>query len=90
MVIVPPHLRVVAAPGPARTASRPAAGDGSLEDVAVVATLFAIALLPIAGALAHLGTWTQGELGLSAAGTLFSGRELWASAFAARRARRRT
>lgn len=84
-----PHLRVVAAPAPARGICHATEGDGSLEDLAVVATLFTLSSLPIAGAVAHLGSWTQGELGLAAAGALFSGRELWASASAALRARRR-
>jgi len=64
--------------------------DGELEDLVVTGTLFAVSFLPIASALAHVGRWSGGTLGLGAAGSFFAGRALWACAGAAIRARRRS
>ncbi len=83
---VPLHL--VAPPEEAARTSPGPGDDGSLGDVALTATIFAIAFMPLVGAVAHVGHWGQGELGLGAAGSMFAGRELWTCARAALRARR--
>ncbi|ACL64295.1 conserved hypothetical protein [Anaeromyxobacter dehalogenans 2CP-1] len=89
MATVTPRLHAVAAHGRPRV-DVPVPGDeGTLEDLLLIGTLFAIACLPLVGAAAHFGQWTQGELGLAAAGTLFTGRHLWASAGSSIRAGKR-
>ena len=46
-------------------------------DVALVAGLFVLNLVPIACDLLRIGHWDSGTLGLSTAGALLLGRELW-------------
>jgi hypothetical protein len=46
-------------------------------DVALVAGLFVLNLVPIACGLLRIGHWGSGTLGLSTAGALLLGRELW-------------
>jgi hypothetical protein len=79
--------------GPARDRRREASAelgqDGDLGDLALTAAIVAICAMPLLGEVAHAGSWSPGELGLGTAGALFAGRELWACARAALRARRR-
>jgi hypothetical protein len=82
------HLHVVARAAPPRRA-RDLGADGELGDLVLTATIFTMSFLPIAGAVSHLGHWGGGTLGLAAAGSLLAGRELWTSARATLRARRR-
>jgi hypothetical protein len=49
---------------------------GSLEDLGLMAMLFAIAIIPLASSLAGLGRWSDVEVGLGGVGALFTGREL--------------
>jgi hypothetical protein len=63
--------------------------DGDLGDMVLTITIFAISFLPIVSAIAHPGHWGDGTLGLGAAGSMLAGRELWARAKAALRARMR-
>lgn len=81
-----PHLRLIGPAGPPRGLPDAHRNDGAAEDLLDVATLFVVALVPLAGAAAHLGRWTQGDLGLATAGSLLAGRALWASAATALRA----
>ncbi len=73
------HLHVVP-PSP-----REDAEASELGDLGLTATIFAVALLPIASDLAGFGEWGGGSLGLGTAGVLLAGRELAARLVAHRR-----
>ena len=76
------HLELV---GPARAAGGPSpAAAGDAGDLGLTATIFAVALLPLACAAAGIGEWGSGSLGLGTAGCLFAGRELWSRLVASR------
>jgi len=60
-------------PPPADAA--PARADGS--ELALVASLFTLSLVPVVGELLHPGRWTAGLTGLATAAALLTGRELW-------------
>jgi hypothetical protein len=85
MTTTPPvHLRLVRSgreelPG----APVPAAGD-----LALLATLLAVNLVPIVGEVATRGGWGAGTAGLATAGALVTGRELWREVRALARVRR--
>lgn len=78
----PVQLRIVwnattdARARPARPREARTAG-GDAGDVALVATLFAINLVPVVGELVAPGRWSPGLVGLAAAAALVAGRELW-------------
>ncbi|ABS27298.1 hypothetical protein [Anaeromyxobacter sp. Fw109-5] len=59
------------APGETKGAPAPAAGD-----VALVAALLGVNLVPIVGELAHEGWFGPGTVGLATAFALLTGREL--------------
>lgn len=84
------RLHLVAPAGEPRDAGGELGNDGERGDVFLVATIFAISFLPVASAVAHVGHWGSGTLGLGTAGSVLAGRELWASARAALRRRRRS
>lgn len=71
------HLHVVL-PCPGQQEPR----ESELGDLGLTATIFAIALLPIACDIAGIGRWGGGSLGLGTLGVLLAGRELWAWLFA--------
>jgi hypothetical protein len=78
------HLHVV------RTS--PTAGDeapSELEDVGLTLAIFLVAAFPLASAMAGIGQWDPGSLGLGTLGVLLAGRELGASLIARCRSRRR-
>lgn len=68
------HLHLV--PPAARTAAHLPGDAGDLGDLGLTAFIFLVGALPVACALAGLGRWSQGTLGLGTAGALLSGREL--------------
>jgi hypothetical protein len=75
------QLRVVReAPTPERSA-RQGARDGSglpdTGDLALLALLFLLNLLPVAGAVSGIGHWSEGIVGFAAGAMLLTGRELW-------------
>lgn len=84
----PSHLAVAPPTGAAGGRLRAAAGEAG--DLGLMATIFAVALLPLACAAAGVGRWGGGTLGLGAVGSLFAGRELWAWAVATVRGRGRS
>ncbi len=73
-MIRPSHLRVVS--GPARPDRAPGSSHGDRGDVAVMAMLFGVNLVPLVGEAVARGRWGAGTLGLATAGALFTGREL--------------
>lgn len=75
------HLKVVR-DLPAGDASR---GRAPAGDAGLVAALFGIAVVPVAGALAGIGSWSPRILGFAAGAALLTGRELWAQLRAAAR-----
>ena len=70
-------------PGEVPSASLPATGD-----VALIAVLFGVSLVPIVGELAHEGGFGQGTVGFATAFALLTGRELWREVRALVQARR--
>jgi hypothetical protein len=66
------------APAPGRT-------DGS--ELALIATLFALNLIPVLGELLRLGRWSPGIVGFATAAALLTGRELWSQLRARARAK---
>lgn len=69
----PIHLRLVR---PERETIRSRSAPDR-RDLALVATLFAVNLVPLAGDVATHGRWGAGTTGLATAGALLTGRELW-------------
>ncbi len=69
----PIHLHLVRREREAMPA-RPVPEPG---DLALMATLFAVNLVPIVGEVAARGGWGAGTVGLATAGALVTGRELW-------------
>ncbi len=66
------HLRLIGPPSErADGRSVPARGD-----VALLASLLAVNLVPIVGEVARIGSWGPGTVGLATAGALLAGREL--------------
>ena len=83
----PSHLHVVT-PAPDRPDQAPASSHGDGGDVAMMAMLFGVNLVPLVGeAVAH-GRWGAGTLGLATAGALVTGRELVLGAHSLLRRRR--
>ncbi len=75
-------------PGERQLRLVPACPPGDARgDLALTAVIFAIALLPLASALAGVGEWGGGSLGLGTLGVLFAGRELCVRLASLRRAR---
>lgn len=79
----PGHLHLVA-PEP-KADAQPAPGAG---DLALLATLFLVNLVPVVGEVARPGTWGAGTVGLATACALVAGGELWLEVRALARARR--
>ncbi len=71
----PSHLHVVT-PGADRPDRSCASTHGDGGDVAVMAMLFGVNLVPLVGEAVARGRWGAGTLGLAAAGALVTGREL--------------
>lgn len=82
----PPELRIVPPPcgGAAPDPARPARGD-----LALIATLFALNVVPIASDFAAIGRWSEATVGFAVGAALLSGRELWAELREHARARSR-
>lgn len=83
------HLRVVRyepAPG-ARQGAPAVPAFPDLGDLVLVALLFLLNVLPVAGELTGTGRWSPGIVGFATAALLLSGRELCAQLRARRRAR---
>ncbi len=72
-MVRPSHLRVV--PGRDRPDRSPSS-HGDRGDVAVMAVLFGVNLVPLVGEAVARGRFGAGTLGLATAGALFTGREL--------------
>ncbi len=72
-MVRPTHLRVIPAHPAARVSD---AGRGDRGDVALMAMLFGVNLVPLVGAAVTRGGWGAGTLGLATAGALVTGREL--------------
>ncbi len=70
----PSHLRVV--PRPDRPDAAAASSHGDRGDVAVMAMLFGVNLVPLVGEAISRGRFGAGTLGLATAGALVTGREL--------------
>lgn len=66
--VPPPEL----APPPA-----PPAGRADASELALVASLFGLNLVPVVGEVARVGRWSPGIVGLATAAALLTGRELW-------------
>jgi hypothetical protein len=49
----------------------------ALGDVALLATLFVLNLVPLAGELVGSGRWSPAIVGFAAGAALLTGRELW-------------
>lgn len=86
----PTTLRLVP-PEPERSSPQPSAAPahGERGDVALVAMILGVNLVPLVGAAASQGRWGAGTLGLATAGALISGRELVRGARGLLRDRRR-
>ncbi len=69
-----PHLKVVEEP-PSEAPGAEGAPD--LGDLALVTLLFLLNVLPVAGALTGIGTWSPSVVGFAAVAALLAGRELW-------------
>lgn len=69
-----PRLRVVTDPPPdgGRPEATPAPGD-----MLLLATLFVLNLMPIAGEVSGVGHWSPATVGFAAGAALVTGRELW-------------
>ncbi len=72
-MIRPARLHVVRSD---RAAMSSPAGDVDRGDLAVLAMLLGVNLVPLVGAAVTRGGWGAGTLGLATAGALVSGREL--------------
>ncbi|HET8539646.1 MAG TPA: hypothetical protein VFL83_07220 [Anaeromyxobacter sp.] len=62
--------------GPEQPNGPPASTRGDRGDIALMAMLFGVNLVPLVGAAVSGGRWGQGTLGLATAGALVTGREL--------------
>jgi hypothetical protein len=73
-----PHSLHLVRPEPehARARATPAPGHGDRGDLALMAFLFLVCLVPFVGDATTRGGWGAGTLGLATAGALFTGREL--------------
>jgi hypothetical protein len=67
------HLRLVPPTPPGGEAR-----SSEIEDVGLTAMIFLVAALPLASAIAGVGRWGDGSLGLGTVGVLLAGRELCA------------
>lgn len=81
------HLRSVPAETPPPEEGR---SPGGHEDLGVVALVLVISLVPLASALAGIGRWDGGTLGLATLGMLFAVSVLVTRGLASRRPRRRS
>jgi uncharacterized membrane protein (DUF4010 family) len=77
------HLEIVRDPPAVDAAGASASG----RDLGLVALLFGLAVVPVAGELAGIGRWSSGIVGFAAGAALLTGRELWAQLRAGVRAR---
>ncbi len=84
----PSHLHVVS-PDPVGPDRARASPHGDRGDVAVMAMLFGVNLVPLVGEAVARGRWGAGTLGLATAGALVTGRELVLGARSFLRRRRR-
>jgi hypothetical protein len=72
------HLRVVREDEPAPPpTSPPARRLPDRGDLGLIAGLFVLNLVPVAGELAGIGRWSPVVVGFAAGALLLSGRELW-------------
>jgi hypothetical protein len=78
------HLHVVRT---SQTAGEEAPSER--EDVGLTLAIFFTAALPLASAMAGVGRWDPGSLGLGTLGVVLAGRELGASLLVRCRSRRR-
>lgn len=53
------------------------AGAPETGDLILLASLFALNLVPVAGELIRVGRWSPGTVGFATAAALLTGRELW-------------
>lgn len=88
MSAVERHLHVVP-PAPPESEAPSEAPSRELEDVGLTMGVFLVAALPLASAIAGVGRWGKGSLGLGTLGVLLAGRELCAWLVARRRSVRR-
>ncbi len=79
----PNHLHLVRTDGGMIAPAGPERGD-----LALMATLCALNLVPMVGGILHPGRWGAATVGAATACALVAGRELWLEARAAVRARR--
>ncbi len=79
------HLRVVKEPPP--EAGVPLDPTPELGDLALIAVLFILNVIPVAGELGGIGRWSPGIVGFATAAALLTGRELWSQLRARARAR---
>ncbi len=79
------HLRVVKEPPP--SAGAPLDPTPELSDLALIAVLFVLNVVPVASELAGVGHWSPGIVGFATAAALLTGRELWSQLRALARAR---
>jgi hypothetical protein len=73
------HLAVVRMPRPTEPQEVPPTTPGHPDgsELALVAALFALNLVPVLGELLRLGHWSPGIVGFATAAALLTGRELW-------------
>jgi hypothetical protein len=69
----PGYLRSIGAEPP-RAEARPAPDPGN---IALIASLFLVNIVPVAGEVIRPGSWGAGTVGLATACALVAGRELW-------------
>ncbi len=79
------HLRVVNE-SPPRDGG-PLDVSPELGDLALIAVLFILNAIPVAGELTGIGRWSPGIVGFATAALLLTGRELWSQLRARVRAR---
>jgi hypothetical protein len=91
-----PRLRIVRNPAPKCRAAHddaPNARAGhdaapDVGDVALIAALFLLNLVPVAGELTGIGIWSPAVVGFATGALLLTGRELWFELRAALRSKR--
>jgi hypothetical protein len=83
-----PNLKIVK--HPPQDAGAPVEAGPELADIALIATLFVLNLVPVIGELAGMGRWSPGIVGFAVAAAVLAGRELWSELRARARARHPT
>jgi hypothetical protein len=73
------HLKLVrdAEPPPVEAEPAPARRLPDRGDLALVAILFLLNLVPVAGVVTGIGRWSAAVAGFAAGAVLLTGRELW-------------